>query len=280
MTSLAGTGIAAVLPMLAYGFWHLMTKADPFDLPEIPRPYYSEVLGEMTQLRMMPVGGPRSTPFGKDFPGFHLAPISSGSRDPLPPVPTPPGGWPDPVEPEAPPPPAGGKTVGMISTAFGGLTDFIGGLVDFGGDIAQGLGYQSIPSAVMGLWPTESQAAPRPRPTVGGYEYPEGVTPYNPEAAVMRYVPTALPGGAPLAQQALGFPGFDVAPSGSFPITPYETGGAMRLPSRIDVPKQTRGGVRYVTYRNMGRPLLFQGDLAACKRVKRVASKAKRAKGR
>ena len=56
---------------------------------------------------------------------------------------------------------------------------------------------------------------------------------------------------------------------------------SMRLPARVDVPKQdAAGNLTFVTYKNMGRPLLFQGDLAATKRVRKVAARARRAGGR
>lgn len=95
----------------------------------------------------------------------------------------------------------------------------------------------------------------------------------------------ALPGGAmpwtgPGGGGVADLPYIDVVPQGSTCITPRQTTGR-RLPSRVDVPTvDASGNVRYTTYKNMGRPILWSGDLAACKRVKRVATRARRAGGR
>ena len=95
--------------------------------------------------------------------------------------------------------------------------------------------------------------------------------PYRPTS-----IPVAMPGGAPLAQQAFfGIPGVDVVSESAAVIHPSMTAGGVRWPSRKDVP--TRSG--YGTYKWMGAPLLFAGDFAACKRVKRYATRARRALG-
>jgi len=52
---------------------------------------------------------------------------------------------------------------------------------------------------------------------------------------------------------------------------------SMRLPSRVDVPNANG---TFTTFKNMGRPILWTGDLAATKRVRKVASRARRAGGR
>ena len=116
--------------------------------------------------------------------------------------------------------------------------------------------------------------------------------------------PSAAPGGAPLPQfqpqqpgglmanvsttlGALGFgiPGGDLVPTGvgnlqsAACITPRMT-GSVRLPSRVDVPTvDASGNQRFTTFKNMGRPLLWSGDLAAAKRVRKVAAKARRRVG-
>jgi len=51
---------------------------------------------------------------------------------------------------------------------------------------------------------------------------------------------------------------------------------SMRLPSRVDVPNANG---TFTTFKNMGRPILWTGDLAATKRVRKVARRAKRAGG-
>jgi len=63
-------------------------------------------------------------------------------------------------------------------------------------------------------------------------------------------------------------------------ITPRESGGGVRLPATVTFAVPTpSGGTRMVTYRNMGRPILYTGDLAAVRRVNRVASRARRRRG-
>jgi hypothetical protein len=90
--------------------------------------------------------------------------------------------------------------------------------------------------------------------------------------------PIALPGGAQLAGLDLN-PFFDVAPQGAVCISPRAT-GSFRLPARVDVPVPNKDGtMRFTTYRNMGAPVLFAGDFAAAKRVKRVGAKARRRSG-
>lgn len=120
-------------------------------------------------------------------------------------------------------------------------------------------------------------------------------------------LPSALPGGAPIPgsfadprfQQAgffgdagdffmgggllglgAGGGGQAVATTGQFCVSPRPSMG-MRLPSRVDVPRaDAAGNITFVTYKNMGRPLLYQGDLAATKRVRKIAGRARRAGGR
>jgi len=60
-------------------------------------------------------------------------------------------------------------------------------------------------------------------------------------------------------------------------IVPQAGPGTLRLPSRVDVPD---GRGKFVTFRNMGRPVLWSGDFAAAKRVRKVAGKARRRGGR
>jgi len=95
--------------------------------------------------------------------------------------------------------------------------------------------------------------------------------------------PGALPGGAPLpffgGQGPLGLPSGGQMGSalGGNCIVP-SVGTSLRLPSRVDVPSPD--GRTFVTFRNMGRPVLWSGDFAAAKRVKRIAGRAKRRGGR
>ena len=95
--------------------------------------------------------------------------------------------------------------------------------------------------------------------------------------------PGAMPGGAPLpffgGQGPLGLPSGAQTGSalGGACIVP-SVGTSLRLPSRVDVPSPD--GRTFVTFRNMGRPVLWSGDFAASKRVKRIAGRAKRRGGR
>ena len=129
--------------------------------------------------------------------------------------------------------------------------------------------------------PITTQAPTLTQPWPGGEnpwttnEPPRGL----PMPHIPTSIPVAFPGGAPVVQQA-AFP---------MQITPGGGGGQIRpaahcstsLPSRVDIPTvDARGNTRYTTFKNMGRPLLWSGDLAASKRVRKVAAKARRAKGR
>ena len=79
----------------------------------------------------------------------------------------------------------------------------------------------------------------------------------------------ALPGGAPITSV-----------SGRAALAPMATAG-MRLPSQITFIAPTpSGGSRIVAYRNMGRPILWSGDLAAVRRVSRVRRRVGRSRPR
>jgi len=102
--------------------------------------------------------------------------------------------------------------------------------------------------------------------------------------APMAQVPTSLPGGAPIYGPTSGTQGplntnnMCVVPGGA--QIRQRAGTSMRLPSTVDVPTVDRSGnVRFTTFKNMGRPVLYSGDYAAAKRVNKVASKARRRRG-
>lgn len=125
-----------------------------------------------------------------------------------------------------------------------------------------------IISAVLG--PAQPIATTQP---VG----PIGLPPLTSGGFAPVSAPIALPGGARTA--GFDIPGIDIVPQGAVCISPRPT-GSFRLPSRVDVPVPQRDGtMRFTTFKNMGRPILWSGDLAAVKRVRRVASKAKRRVG-
>jgi len=112
---------------------------------------------------------------------------------------------------------------------------------------------------------------------------PETLQPYFEEPSggqQMPNVPTSRPGGAmvPAGGATTGAP-WCITPGGA--SIQQRPSMGMRLPSRVDVPTvDARGNVRFTSFKNMGRPLLWSGDLAASKRVRKVAAKARRAKGR
>lgn len=126
--------------------------------------------------------------------------------------------------------------------------------------------------------------------------------------APQAFAPIAMPGGAPIQQFPGGFADprlvsanpasfASASPAGNFlsAITPDflgaipTTGGACispttstttRLPSRVDVPTtDANGNMRMTTFKNMGHPVLWSGDLAAVRRVKRIATRVRRATG-
>ena len=151
-----------------------------------------------------------------------------------------------------------------------------GGLSSGGGIMNLGQGFVDTP-----INPNTGQ----PLPPVGWGEptrptpppmLPSGPIPGGP----MANQPTSLPGGAMVPAGGSFGTGVACIPPGSAVISQRPRMG-MRLPSRVDVPTVDRSGnVRFTTFKNMGRPLLWSGDLAASKRVRKVAAKARRAKGR
>lgn len=177
----------------------------------------------------------------------------------------PPSPAPAPAPPPAPTPaPSGGKPMGMISTGvgfLGGLLDDVGGLV---GDLLP-IAQQTAP-----LW---GMAAPKAATVLTG-GVPVSTPPIQQVGAPQVSVPLALPGGAGV-QQA----GWDIMVPESQRIQPYQTAGRTRVPSTFTLPYETATGTKYAFYRNMGRPLLYSGDLAAVKRARKAASKARRRVG-
>lgn len=101
----------------------------------------------------------------------------------------------------------------------------------------------------------------------------------------------AAPGGMQLTaggggygyQPALGLPFGDVMPEGSAACmagltSPFAAGGQRGARAKTHVKCDPISG-RTVWFKPAGRPLLWSGDLSACKRVRKVASRAKRARG-
>ena len=60
----------------------------------------------------------------------------------------------------------------------------------------------------------------------------------------------------------------------TLPVVPLSPGGQVPRPARtLQFINPNNGNV--VTYKNMGRCVLFSGDLASCKRVAKVARRAR-----
>ena len=98
-------------------------------------------------------------------------------------------------------------------------------------------------------------------------------------------VPQTMPGGFPVQPAFFDMPGFDIAPQGSMSgmggacIAPTAR-GSIGFPTTVQFMAPTpSGNQRCHTYRNKGTALLYSDDLAACKRVKRAAARARKAVG-
>lgn len=160
-----------------------------------------------------------------------------------------------------------------VSTSAGGLGAF--------GGFVQGLG--NLVTAVSPILQPIIQASFPTAQFQGQFQDPRF-------AAVPRSQPIALPGGAPilgvnqagLGQEFLDFTGLGGMlgiGGGNLPIQPT-TSVTTRFPRTVSFTTQTpSGNPKVITYRNMGSCLLFSGDLSAAKRVKRIASKARRRLG-
>jgi hypothetical protein len=91
--------------------------------------------------------------------------------------------------------------------------------------------------------------------------------------------PVAQPGGAPVMPMSLGFdlPFVDVVRQGggSPGFRPTSAGASAVLHQQVN---PVTG--RATWFRPAGKPVLWSSDLSACKRVKKVATRARRAGGR
>lgn len=94
--------------------------------------------------------------------------------------------------------------------------------------------------------------------------------------------PIAQPGGAPVGgAQPVGMTSDLMRlATGATCITPTAGAARLRLPSRVDVPvTDASGNMRFVTFKNVGRPILWTGDLAIAKRVKKISGRLGRSRG-
>jgi len=157
---------------------------------------------------------------------------------------------------------------------FGGVSDILGGLV---GTIGE-LGGAFLGSPLAG--PVLNRLLPGP-PTTPNLALPGGAPIFqNPvfdqtpptgvfsQPQILNQLPAVLGGGP---QGAAALPGTTIQP---------RLVQSLRLPSRVDVPKvDSAGNLTFTTFKNMGRPILFTGDIACAKRVNKVAARARRARG-
>ena len=100
----------------------------------------------------------------------------------------------------------------------------------------------------------------------------------------------ARPGGAPVGfrqasmMPSVGLPFIDIVPQGAGACmtnltSPFSAGGMRGARAQTHIQCDPITG-RPVWFKPAGRPLLWSGDLSACKRVRKVAARARRAKGR
>lgn len=150
---------------------------------------------------------------------------------------------------------AGGIEVSQVVsdlTQGGGWGAFLGGIGDIAG--------QLFPRGLTQPWP-------------GDMMYPGGPGPIS------------MPGGLPVQPAFFDMPFGDIAPQGSMSgmggacIAPTAR-GSIGFPTTVQFMAPTpSGNQRCHTYRNKGTALLYSDDLAACKRVKRAAARARKAVG-
>ena len=117
-----------------------------------------------------------------------------------------------------------------------------------------------------------------PGPPLGGAVTFAGVQP-------MALPVSALPGGAPVMQAGLGdvFGGLlgsafgpSLTPQGATCPTLFrQAPQTLRAVRSFHITNPSTG--KEVFYRNVGQPILFSGDLTVCKRVEKIARRAKRA---
>jgi hypothetical protein len=180
----------------------------------------------------------------------------------------------------------GGANVPTVPTSG---PSFLGGLFAGVNDLVSGVGTlgQNIGTTIRDV--RTAFAAPQPQllqAGTGGFGggFASAPAPQMQQAgffgggAALPTVPTSF---------GFGIPGVDIVPNqtpgaslGALACISPRQSTSMRLPSRVDVPTMdSSGNLRFTVFKNMGRPLLFSGDVAAAKRVRRVAARARRARG-
>lgn len=216
-----------------------------------------------------------------DPPGTHFGDPSAVDPPPAPPDPVP-----DPEPEPIPPAPAapdtnGGEPVSWVNTSLSAIGSFgssvLGGVSSAIPQLAE------LAGATAPLWGSQ---APVAAASMFGYQAPTtGAVPAGwvetadeGEVFQVANVPTTSLGGFQLAGG--GIPGIDLMVPESRIIEPMTGGARTRMPASVTIPYTANGRQKYAYYKNMGRPVLYSGDFAACKRVHRIGSKAKRRGGR
>lgn len=172
-----------------------------------------------------------------------------------------------------------------ISTSgsfLGGLSDFVEAIAPIAVPIAQ----QAIAGALAPSPPRAAAPVRQPAALPGGAPLapagflPTGQTGFFPVGGPLPVGQAAFfPDPLPIQQFLPQFLG-GVPQAGGATIRPTTT-AVTRLPARVDVPTpDAAGNLRFVTFKNMGRPVLWTGDLAACRRVRSIAKRVKKAGGR
>jgi hypothetical protein len=148
-----------------------------------------------------------------------------------------------------------------------------------------GQAHLPVPSAPMG-----GGVLPMQLPIPGGLTFPTT----QPMEDIEMTQAVALPGGALIAPLLRGLGGAALGGAAVGGAISAFQPGAVELPFGGRVFRQTPSGIRARSlvevmnpltgrktwYRNVGRPILFSGDLRSCKRVQKIASRARRARGR
>lgn len=168
--------------------------------------------------------------------------------------------------------------MGWINTSLSGLGGFLGGLGEFVTPLMS-MASETAPlwglaapkaASVFGVGSLAAPTAPTAVPTGWQEVDSEGGD------AVASIPTTYLPGVTPASG---GIPGYDLMVPEAQRIEAIEGASRKRMPSSATIPYKVNGRTKYAFYRNMGRPVLYAGDFAACRRVKRAGSKARRYSG-
>jgi len=151
-------------------------------------------------------------------------------------------------------------------------------------------GLQAIPDILGGLLPGPAPLQIPRGPIPPPFRVPRAAPLDLPIGGPSMAMNLALPGGAPVIQAGFGDvfggaigallgSGAALTPSGATCPTLFrQTPMTLRAVSSFHITNPSTG--KEVFYRNVGRPILFSGDLRVCKTVEKIARRAKRASGK